>query len=347
MTSPEKHKKYQPAFDFIPAEGETAEIAPGVHWLRMPLSFELSHINLWLLEGPDSSAIVDAGFNTPQSVAIWEHILEQKESAIDKIFITHFHPDHFGLCGFLHDKTNAPVFMTEGEQSVIHHLTESGSDDNLQALYTPYYIAAGVPDTLMMQMLDKRKLFKKIISSLPPVSTVALGGDIALGGKTWRIIGGGGHTPEHACLYNTEDGIFIAGDIVLPDITPNISFFPGNAEGHDPLQDYYDTLKNIRQNIPDDVLILPSHGVPFRQLHKRIDAIITHHEQRCARIREICQTPKTAHEVMQALFAHRNLSVSDLFFALSETLAHLVHDVYQDRIVKSVENGVDFYKALN
>src|SRR5690606_26585390 len=116
----------------------------------------------------------------------------------------------------------------------------------------------------------------------PPdnIGTVHIGDHINLGGRDWRIVGGYGHSPEHACLYDADTKVFIAGDIVLPDITPNISFFPGHPPGHDPVADYLRTLDVVERDIPDDVIVLPSHGVPFRGLHRRLAEIRSHHDRR-------------------------------------------------------------------
>ena len=37
-----------------PSPGQWTEIAKGVLWLRMPLPFELDHINLYLVEDDDA-----------------------------------------------------------------------------------------------------------------------------------------------------------------------------------------------------------------------------------------------------------------------------------------------------
>ncbi len=51
--------RYQ--FDDVPEPGQLREVAPGVHWLRMPLPMALDHINLYLLEDHDGWWIVDTG----------------------------------------------------------------------------------------------------------------------------------------------------------------------------------------------------------------------------------------------------------------------------------------------
>ncbi|MGV2389354.1 MAG UNVERIFIED_CONTAM: hypothetical protein LVR29_17170 [Microcystis novacekii LVE1205-3] len=57
--------------------GTRLEVAPGVHWIRMPLPFALDHINLWTLRdgAPDEVALVDTGTRTDETVAAWQAIL--------------------------------------------------------------------------------------------------------------------------------------------------------------------------------------------------------------------------------------------------------------------------------
>ena len=88
-----------------PAPGKTLEVAPGVHWLRMPLPFRLDHINLWLLKDGDGWAIVDTGLFNPQTTTLWEEVFAGKLAgrAVTRIVVTHFHPDHVGMAGWLWD----------------------------------------------------------------------------------------------------------------------------------------------------------------------------------------------------------------------------------------------------
>jgi hypothetical protein len=37
----------------VPEPGDIKNVAPGIYWLRMPLPFQLNHINLWLVEEKD------------------------------------------------------------------------------------------------------------------------------------------------------------------------------------------------------------------------------------------------------------------------------------------------------
>lgn len=333
------------AEETILAFGTPAEILPGIFRLLMPLPFELSHINLWLLRGTHGWTIIDTGFNYGETLALWENVFRDffQGKPVEDIVITHFHPDHFGLAGMMAEKADVTIRMTNGEFAMVQSLMDG---DELRRLYTPYYTEAGLTGALHEKMIEKRLFYKKIVSTPPKsIQPLELDTSIFLGAGNWRVLGGGGHSPEHACLYNAKDRTFIAGDIVLPQITPNISFFPGNGPDHDPLADYFATLENVRQQVPDNVHVLPSHGEPFSGgLHQRIDEIKAHHEKRLARVREICTgAEKTAYDVMQALFSHRELSSSDLFFALGETLAHLVYEEKRGGLKKAIRDDVAYY----
>jgi glyoxylase-like metal-dependent hydrolase (beta-lactamase superfamily II) len=338
QTAPKRIRTYLPAFDLVPEAGEPLEIFPDFYWLRMVLPFELNHINLWLMQSGGTWSIVDTGFNYADTLEHWEKILADKK--IGDIFITHFHPDHFGLAGYLSEKTGVTIKMTRAEYAMAQSLMQT---DKLQEVYLPYYTEAGISGVLMSELMEKRLTYKKIVSKPPEkVDYVKAGDKITLGGKEWEVVHGGGHTPEHACLYNAEDKIFISADIVLPDITPNISYFPGS---NDPVHEFLECLEAIKTIVPDDVIVLPSHGVPFKGLHRRIDEIIEHHYKRLIVIRNICSTPKTPIEIMNELFAHRKLGIHDLFFALGETMAHLIYDEKRGGLVKTLQNGAAYYVA--
>ncbi len=81
-----------------PALGETVPIAPGIHWLRMPLPFVLNHINLWLLEDGPGWTIVDCGYALDETRDSWERIFAESLGGrpVRRPIVTHYHPDHIG-----------------------------------------------------------------------------------------------------------------------------------------------------------------------------------------------------------------------------------------------------------
>jgi len=343
-----KHKTVYPTLYDIPADGVPQTILPGLQWLRFSLPFDLNHINLWLLEGADGWTIIDSGFNEPTTVTAWDHLFETQfaQKPVENIFITHFHPDHFGLGGYLAERSTAPVYMTPAEWQMVQSLTDADSADRLEQLYRPYYRNAGVDDEMLEHLINRRMGYKKIVHTPPTtVRHVHPGDTITLAGRTWQVIGGYGHSPEHASLYNADDKIFIGGDMVLPDITPNISYFPGNTPGHDPVSGYMETLTRIRATVPDDVIVLPSHGAPFKGLHTRIDEIMRHHDRRLAKLDDVLgQGPQTGYAAMQGLFAHRALKPGDIFFALGETMAHLIYGIHRGDVIENMEQSQILYR---
>src|SRR6185295_16769246 len=93
--------------------------------------------------------------------------------------------------------------------------------------------------------------------------------ELSINGRTWRVVTGNGHSPEHACLYCPELKVLISGDQVLPRISSNVSVHAMEPDA-DPMADWYASLAKLRREIPDDVLVLPSHNECFRGLHARL-----------------------------------------------------------------------------
>lgn len=309
-----------------PQDGSLTTLLAGVEWLRLPLPFALNHVNIWLLENPQDGTLscIDAGFPLAANKEAWHAALGPRVPR--DIFITHCHPDHLGLAGWLSSLFPATRFLMTAQEE---HLARALCDDATLAAWLPAHVsayqAAGLDDARLHAMLTRMSGFKQAVMPLPEhFDTVKDGDDITLGQGVWRIMTASGHSPEHASLYCRERDIFIAGDMVLPSISPNISLTPRDGDEANPLDGYLRGLARIKAQVPDTALVLPSHGLPFHGLHGRIDALIQHHHDRCAEItRLIKERPLTAVELMEALFSKRAHDPATLFFALGETLAHV------------------------
>ena len=155
---------------------------------------------------------------------------------------------------------------------------------------------------------------------VPEITHPARAGDVLrLAGREWFVVHTPGHTEDHICLHSREEGFFLAGDHVLPTITPHIS---GLSSFQDPLKEFFDSLDEVAA-LPDVRLALPAHGHPFEDLAARCEAIKVHHAERLDRVKEISRMlgPATVQAFSRELFRQRSWGP----MAESETYAHLEH----------------------
>ena len=340
--------KPRPFLDHTPADGSVTRLSAGIEWLRLPLPFALNHVNIWLLGDGDELTAIDAGFPLPENKDAWASALGQRR--LDHIFITHCHPDHLGLGGWLSAQfPNAPVFITAREEKLARALCNDDTLKEWLPVHISAYQAAGLDQDRMNAMFKRMGGYKQVVSPLPATFTTVKNGDtVTLGGKQWIVIEGFGHSPEHASLYCAADDIFIAGDMVLPYISPNISLSPRDSADADPLAGYLESLARIKAQVPDSALVLPSHGVPFHGLHARIDTLSRHHNERCTEITGLLSGDGlTGVELMQKLFAKRELDANTLFFALGETMAHIRYMQRRGEITEHAnDDGVIRYRSV-
>ncbi len=327
-------------FDEIPEPGTTLKVAEGVYWLRMPLPFKLNHINLWLLEDGDGWTIVDTGFSNDTTREIWETIFTDVMGTrpINRIIVTHFHPDHIGLAGWLTRRFDIPMFTTVGEFAMGMALSLDKGQGERAKVFTDFYGKAGFSPELM-EMVEKRgNPYPNRVSPLPQsYRRISEGDSIDINGHGWRVIIGTGHAVEHACLYCEDLKLLISGDQILPRISPNVSVWPQEPEGN-PLQLFLNSLSHF-EKLPHDTLVLPSHDTPFTGLLPRLEQLAHHHDDRLEETFRVCATPSTTAEVLKKLFT-RELDDHQLFFALGESLAHLHYLLGEGRLKRETnENG--------
>ena len=327
-------------FPTPPAAGETREVAPGIHWLRMPLPFALDHINLWLFadrhEGRPAWTIVDTGYGLDEVRACWEQILGRLDAPVCRILVTHFHPDHLGLARWLQEKTDAPIWMTAGEyltaHAVFHEMGGHGTAPMLSQ-----FRAHGLDQTRLAALEKRANSYARGVPSLPQTYFRMFDGDrVTIGEKLWQIRVGYGHSPEHASLYCADAGVLISGDMLLPKISTNISVF-AVTPGADSLAQYLDSLDRYRE-LPDETLVLPSHGQPFVGIHNRVAAQHAHHEERLRVLEDACAEPRSAADLLATLFP-RELDTHQVMFAMGEAIAHLNRLEVAGRLIR--EDGCD------
>ncbi|HYZ42566.1 MAG TPA: MBL fold metallo-hydrolase, partial [Stellaceae bacterium] len=305
-----------------PPPGETLTIAPGVWWLRMPLPFALDHINLWVLEDGAGWTIVDTGIARPETQALWERMFAERlgERPVTRVVVTHYHPDHIGLADWLTRRWQAPLWVTEKEW-LFARVMSRGADD-FAAMRRCFAHRIGLDEAAREIFGRREDGYRRGVPAVPPsFQRLADGMAIEIGGRLWRIIVGEGHAPELACLYCAETGVLISGDQVLPRISPNISVQAHEPDA-DPLRLYLRSLAKLRDAVPPETLVLPSHNLPFYGLHARIEELAAHHDARCAQIATACDRPQTASQLVPLLFP-RLLDRHQMGFALGEAVAHL------------------------
>ncbi len=307
-----------------PAPGETVEVAPGILWARIPLPFRLNHINVYLIDDGDGWAVLDTGIGNDATRAVWEKLIAGPLAGrpLTRLIVTHFHPDHIGLAGWLCERFGLPLLTSQ--TSYLGCLNISLSPGALDAKpYRDFYLRHGMDEATTQRVATQGHSYLKMVSGLPPTFQRLVAGDtLTIGSRQFDVLSGNGHAPEQLMLYCAADNVFLAADQVLAKITPNISVWAVDPTG-DPLGLYMRSLGELKRQIPGDVLVLPGHQLPFCGLHTRSDELIAHHEARCAAIAKACRIkPCSAAELVPVLF-HIDLDPHQMSFAFSEVQAHV------------------------
>jgi glyoxylase-like metal-dependent hydrolase (beta-lactamase superfamily II) len=305
-----------------PAGGTVREVAPGVKWLRMPLPFQLNHINLWLVDDGDGWAIVDTGVGLPDVRALWERIFADHLDGrpITRVIVTHFHPDHMGNAAWLTERWGVDLWCAQAEYLIAQVAWRTGeARDNEPRLR--HYRRNGCDEAALASLRTRGNHYPKLVPALPSAfRAIGEGDTLEVGRHRFRVIVGGGHSPEHSALWCEEAGVLISGDQVLPRITTNISVWADQPRGN-PLRLYLDSLDRFR-GLGAGALVLPAHGLPFRGLPERLAELRTHHAARLSETLDALTEPRSAADIVPILF-RRELDSHQLGFALGEALAHL------------------------
>jgi len=298
------------------------EILPGLYRIEVPLpGSPLKATNSYVIEGKQRSLIVDTGWNREDCMtALVSGLVEcGVDSKRADFFITHMHADHAGL-----------VSVLAGEGARIYF---GWADAEIMRSTTPEHWQKQI-DFARDRGFPAEEL-EKAIGSHPgrrysPRTSLNLrvskdGDNMTVGDYQFECIETPGHTEGHICLYERDKKVLICGDLILVDITPNITL---SSEERNPLKDYLMSLDKVYDL--DVEVVLPGHRSIFRDHKKRIRELKEHHRTRLEEVVSILRKgEQNAFEVASQMTWDIGYKSWDLFppaqkwFAFGEALAHL------------------------
>ena len=295
------------------------EVAAGVHRLSVPLPFPPREVAAWVIEGDDGHVLVDTGIDTPPARGALREGAERlgvTPASLRHVVLTHAHIDHYGLAGPVRAWSGARLWMHAREDALARRFV--GDWPHERAVVAASFRASGIPAPLAEALLAASdRIHVRYEYFAPDALLQGDAGPLPPGGG-WEWILTPGHSPGHVTLFHPARRILIAGDHVLPRISPNIG---ADLYAEDPLADYLASLRRLR-DLPVDV-VLPSHGEPFHDLAGRVDAIVAHHDERNEATLALLHEPRTAYQVALGLFP--DLPPDNFLHGLREARAHLVY----------------------
>lgn len=317
-------------------DAKAREVYPGVFLLHLPLPMKPTIVNVYLVRGSAAErsdtewALVDTGIGSSDSIATFKEclgIVGCEPRQIRKIVVTHHHPDHFGSAGPYKELTGADVYV---------HPAEWQRSQNFMPTERPQWVmdwfaAHGLPLERFGRIPKQQDFWQGLYKPAEPDRELADGLQIPVGERTLEAVWTPGHASGHCVIYLREQRLMIAGDHLLPRITPHVGFSPATVGN--PLGDFIASQRKIQALDVD--LVLPAHGGVFEDHIKRSNQIIQHHNVRLEQILDILRRgPRSGYEIARRAFDFdQDSPVTYQFPATFETLAHLEYLRHEGKVV--------------
>jgi len=317
----------------------------GIYKVKLHLPFRLNHVNCYAVKGNKGWWLVDAGLGDLSTILAWKQFFLEHEilpTDIKGIYLTHFHPDHYGCSGWLQNYSGAKVYIGEIDAKRLNHYSKNEESSSKELGI--FYENNGMPQELVNAVMDSDVKLIHFMQPRARLTTLKDNEMVKLGDYEYQVILTPGHSDGHICFYNMEYGVIFAGDHLLHEISPNISLMPQPGADPNPLRSFLISLNYIRHF--NCKLALPAHGMPFSDIKERISKLEAHHKERLEVIKNCAGNGANAYQVCSQVF-RQDISIHELRFAMGETLAHLSYSTYKGELEVVSKDGIDIYSKKN
>ena len=311
----------------------------GVYQVTMPIPFPLKEVHAYLIDTGGEWVMMDAGFPSEDALAVLKPEVERICGGPERVhtaFISHYHPDHCGLAGWL-EAAGTRVVVHERDWPNVERM---GSDEPVNPEEyggSPFAAIAAETNFSFEQM---RHETQRARFPLTRPHLVQGGETITVGGRSFELIWTPGHTEGHICVFERATNTIFTGDHMLARITPHIGMWRNN--GDSPLHRYEESLALIEQLAP--ARALPAHEAPIEDVPERARELREHHENRRQDILNVMSPQaRPALDIAKDVF-HGREGGMQTFLALSETLAHLEALVIEGLAGREEGEGTGLYR---
>ena len=317
-------------------------IVPEIYPIVVPMSSSLRSVNFYLVKNQNSLFLIDAGLDTEKC---WNHFIDVldengfKIEDINKIILTHSHPDHTGLVNRILTIHEIPVFVN---YDAIARLTRDPVYLNKRIdFFQSLYAEMGCEKRGEKQVEKLKKAVKKndsqaIYGEIIPVAE----GDIIEG---FRVIDTPGHAPDHISFLHPDSGIFIGGDHLIQHVSSNALIEPDkHGELIPSLQQYEQSLlKCLNLSLS---VVYPGHGEIVRAPDELIKKRLAGLESKSEKIKNIiADIPYSAAQIAQIFYEEKY--DSEFSLVMSEIIGHLERLEALGEIARKKKGNLFYYYA--
>jgi glyoxylase-like metal-dependent hydrolase (beta-lactamase superfamily II) len=293
-----------------------SELDDGIVRVTMPLPWALDHVHCYAVPGPDGWTLIDCGLGTRSTLDWWREALDQLNSRpVERIVITHYHPDHIGASAELAALTGAREVV---QGALDRRMTVEAWVEDDGGEFERYLAGHGMPADLAAESANAEG--GTAVHPAQPTLLVSEGDAIALGDEMYRVLELPGHADGHIALLGLRSRRLFGGDVLLDEITPNVGRWPDTDV--DPLGRYLETLGRLSGMSPS--VVLPGHGPAITDAAGRAAEIAGHHHQRLDdTAAALAAGAESAWETAQLIWKDEPLGFHEQRFALVEAISHL------------------------
>ena len=318
------------------------EVLPNLYKMEIPLPRNpLKAVNSYVIKDNERNLMIDTGMNRPACQTAMKECLNELDLDLRKtdFFISHFHADHAGLVSELATDSST-VYLSRWDGGIV-------SGKGGWKGFSQSGILQGFPLEELQSAQQNHPGYKYSPKKVPEITCLDEGDVLSAGDYTFQCVYTPGHTPGHMCLYEKEKKLFMAGDHILDDITPNIQSW---SETDDALGDYLASLEKVYTF--DISLVLPGHRRLIENCRGRIDELKEHHRNRLDEVLSILgNDSKTAYDVAAGMTWDIDYKSFDLFpvmqkwFATGEAMAHLRYHEEKQIIQREMRDNRAFFSV--